>query len=82
MMVLLFGFDAYYPAGALNDMLRDFDTIEEATKAVKSRIVNPHYPFDFYNLLVIAEGRFAKFYWDEEIDAWRNWEDNEELRLS
>jgi erythromycin esterase-like protein len=42
---ILFGYDQYYPSGALNDVIDSFDSIDEAKVVVEKN------QYDFYNLI-------------------------------
>ncbi|ASA22647.1 hypothetical protein [Paenibacillus donghaensis] len=57
---ILFGFDAYYPSGGLNDIVTAFNTIEDV-----KRVVNDC-DYQYYQILDMKNGAQYSSYNDDE----------------
>jgi hypothetical protein len=63
---IVFGYDTYYPAGAFNDMIGDFDTLEEAKKCGEEDRSDWHDIFDMASadIISLVDGK-----WNAETKA-------------
>ena len=54
-----FAFDVYYPMGGWSDIVGTFDTIEEATEAIKSKLNCFDKQFDEFQVVDIQTGKIV-----------------------
>ena len=65
-MLIVFGFDDYYPSGGTNDIVAIVEELIDPTM-----LPSPYsYPFDRYHALEFLGGKVHISYWNNETKEW------------